>query len=171
MGSKESCRSLGILLVIIKLFEKFLNKNVTCLWINFFQIFNVHFGYIAQHCLLTKRKKWKQAVGTLLTDLDSLPHEILVAELNAHGFRLKAFKLTNNYLSQTNQRTKINESSSSWEEIINGVLQDLLFCSIFFTAIFFFLISTDIDIASDADYINLYKACDNVDATEKTLRM
>ena len=70
-------------------------------------------------------------MGALLTDLqkafESLLHEILVAELNAHGFDLKAFKLMNNYLSQTNQRTKINESSSSWEQIVYGVPQGSYF--------------------------------------------
>ena len=53
-------------------------------------------GYITQHCLLAKWEKWKQAVdnsqalGALLTNIskafDSLPLEVLIAELNAHGF-------------------------------------------------------------------------------------
>ena len=33
-----------------------------------------------------------------------------------------------------------------------------------------FRISTDVDIASDADDITLYKACGNIDAAVKTLR-
>ena len=82
-------------------------------------------GYNAKHCLLAKWEKWKQAVnksqafGALLADLltafDSLPHKVLITELNAHGFYLKTLKLMNNYLCKTNQRTKINESSSSWK--------------------------------------------------------
>ena len=46
-----------------------------------------------------------------MTDLskafDCLPHTLLIAELNAYGFRLKALKLMNN--SQGNQRTKTNK--------------------------------------------------------------
>ena len=37
---------------------------------------------------------------------------------NTHGFSLKDLKLMNNYLSKKNQRTKINESYSSWEQIL-----------------------------------------------------
>ena len=57
---------------------------------------------MAQRCLLAKREKWKQAVDNgqafaeLLTDL------------------LKASDSSDdNYVPQTNQRTKSNESSSS----------------------------------------------------------
>ena len=48
-------------------------------------------------------EKWKNAVdkgkvfGALLTDLskafDCLPHELIIAELNAYGFNLPALKL------------------------------------------------------------------------------
>ena len=81
-------------------------------------------------------EKWKQTIGNnqafgaLLIHLskasDFLPHKALTVELIAHGFHLKAVKMMNNYLYQTNQRTKINESSSSWEQIIFGVPQDLM---------------------------------------------
>ena len=54
-------------------------------------------------------EKWKNAVdkgkvfGALLTDLskafDCLPHELIVAKLNAYRFNLPALKLMNSYLS------------------------------------------------------------------------
>ena len=82
------------------------------------------------------REKWKQTIGNiqtfgaLLIDLskasDVLPHKALTVELIAHGFHLKAVKMMSNYLSHTNQRTEINEFSSSWEQIIFGVPQDLM---------------------------------------------
>ena len=53
-------------------------------------------GYNAQHCLVTLIEKWKKSVdnggafGALLTDLskafDCLPHELLIAKVDAYGF-------------------------------------------------------------------------------------
>ena len=73
-------------------------------------------GFSAQHCLLAMLEKWKAAVdnkkafGALLTDLskafDCLPHDILLAKLNAYGFSLSALKLVQSYLSNRKQRTK-----------------------------------------------------------------
>ena len=97
--------------------------------------------YIAQRWQLAKWEKWKPAVDSsyaykaLIADLakafDSLLHEVLIAEINAQRFQVKALKLMNNYLSQTNQRTKINKFSSSCEKIIVGVPQGSVIRPIF----------------------------------------
>ena len=71
-------------------------------------------------------RTFKALLIDLLKASDFLPHKALTVELIAHGFHLKAVKMMSNYLSQTNQRTKINEFSSSWEQIIFGVPQDLM---------------------------------------------
>ena len=90
-------------------------------------------GYSPQYCLLMMLGKWKNAVdkgkrfGELLTDLskafDCLSHELLIAKLHAYGFDLPALKLIQSYLSNRKQRTKINATYSSWEEILFGVPQ------------------------------------------------
>ena len=90
-------------------------------------------GYNAQHCLLAMIEKWKKAVdngnvfGALLTDLskafDCLPHDLIIAKLNSYGFNLTALNLIHNYLTKRKQRTKINQSYSSWEDILFGVPQ------------------------------------------------
>ena len=50
--------------------------------------------------------------GALLTDLlkafDCLPHELLIAKLDAYGFEKSYLKLIHNYLSNRKQRIKIN---------------------------------------------------------------
>ena len=78
-------------------------------------------------------EKWKAAVdkgtvfGALLTDLpkafDCLNHEPLVAKLNVYGFTLPALKLVHDYLSDRKQRTRVNNSYSTWFEILFGVPQ------------------------------------------------
>ena len=54
---------------------------------------------------------------------DCLPHELIIAKLNSYGFNLTALNLIHNYLTKRKQRTKINYSYSSWEDILFGVPQ------------------------------------------------
>ena len=53
------------------------------------------------------------AFGVLLTDLskasDCLPHELLIAELDACGFDKSSLKFIHSYLSNRKQRVKIND--------------------------------------------------------------
>ena len=60
--------------------------------------------------------------GAVLMDLskafDTLHHDLLIAKLHAYGFDNSALKLIKSYLSNRWQRTKINTSFSSWEELI-----------------------------------------------------
>ena len=88
---------------------------------------------IRSKCVIASIEKWKSAtdkgksVGALLTDLskafDCLPHELLIPKLHAYVFSLAALRLVRSYLSNRKERRKINESYSSWEEILFGVPQ------------------------------------------------
>ena len=102
---------------------------------NAFENFQCSFrkGYSTQQCLIVSIEKWKSATDerksfrTLLTNLskafDCLPHVLLVAKFHAHGFSLAALRLVHRYLSNRKQRTKTNDSQSSWEAILFGVPQ------------------------------------------------
>ena len=106
---------------------------------------------------------WKAAVdnkkkfGALLTDLskafDCLPHDLLLAKLNANGFSLSALKLLQSYLSNRNQRTKINSEFSSWEKILFGVPQGSILGPLSFNIFLcdLFFIMNFVDFASYAD--------------------
>ena len=88
----------------------------------------------------------------LLTDLskafDCLNHDILIAKSNAYGFSLPALRLIRDYLLNKKQRTRINNSCSTWMEIVlevpqGSILGSLLF-NIFFADLHFILNSTNI---------------------------
>ena len=97
-------------------------------------------GYNAQHCLLAMIERWEKAVdngnafGALLTNhskvFDCLPHDLIIAKLNSYGFNATALNLI--HLTKRKQRTKINQSYSSWEDILFGVPQSSILGPILF---------------------------------------
>ena len=108
-------------------------------------------------------EKWKSTVdnkrnfGALLTDFfktfDCLPHDLLVAKLNAYGFSLPALRLVQSYLSNRKQRTKINSEFSPWEEILFEVPQGSILGPLLFNIFLcdLFLIRNYVELASYAD--------------------
>ena len=118
---RENYRPISILKNISKVYYRILFKQIGAFMDSFFS---------KQQCLLVLIEKWKSALdkgkslGAFLTDLskafDCLPHELLIAKLHSYGFSLNALRLIHSYLSNWRQRTKINESYSSWEEILFG---------------------------------------------------
>ena len=136
--------------------------------ISFQSICGFRKGYSAQHCLLVMIEKWKKVVdngvafGALLTDLskvfDYIPHDLIIARLEAYGFQIDALRLVYDYLSNRKQRVKLNEAFSSWRDIEYGVPQGSILGPLLFNIhlcdLFYFL--DDLDIASYADDTTLY---------------
>ena len=97
------------------------------------------------------------AFGALMTDSSKafycLSHELLIAKLDAFDFDKKSLKLVHNYLSNRKQRVKINDSYSSWREILYGVPQSSILGSLLFNVficdMFYFLEDYKIDNYAD----------------------
>ena len=90
-----------------------------------------------------KGRIWS-SFGALLTDLskafDCLLLELWIAKLQAYGFCLNVLRLVHSYLTNNEQKTKMNTKYSSWEEMLFGVPQgfiqglffDAFLCDLFF---------------------------------------
>ena len=90
-------------------------------------------GFSAQNCLIVIIEKWRPSLNSgrqavaVLTDIsksfDCIDHELLIAKLNAYGFDNSSLTFVYSYLSERQQKTKINSSFSSWAESLFSVPQ------------------------------------------------
>ena len=95
-------------------------------------------------------------VGTVLMDLskayDCIPHDLLIAKLEAYGLDKTCLHLLRDYLSNRKQRTRIGSSFSDWWDIICGpqgsILGPLLF-KIFIKNMLFFVSKSGISNFAD----------------------
>ena len=123
-NQKEKYRPASILPIIFKIFEKVLSKQLYIYFENILSKFQCGFrkGFSTQRCLLAAEKD--HSFGALLTDLskafDCLSHDLLIAKLHSYGISLALLKLITDYLTNRKQRTKVETSYSSWEDIKHG---------------------------------------------------
>ena len=117
----------------------------------------------------------KETAAALITDLskafDCLNHELLIAKLHAYGFDKPSLLYFLSYLSGRKQRTKVNNSFSTWEDIISGIPQgsilDPLLFSIYINDIFLFI--NENSLANYADDNTPYTMNKDIDDVLNTL--
>ena len=107
-NSKDNYRPVSILSNISKIYERCIYDQIQLFFDSLLS------KYHAQHCLITLIERWKKSVdnggafGALLTDLskafDCLPHELLIAKLDAYGFDKSYLTLIHSYLSNRKQK-------------------------------------------------------------------
>ena len=175
---KDNYRPISILPCISKIFERLMHLQISR-YMDFYlseYLCGFRKGYSTQHCLILMLEKWRKALdnrnhaGALLTDLskafDCLNHGLLIAKLDAYGFNYSSLALIFNYLSDRKQRTKVNNSFSTWSDIKTGVPQGsilgpLLF-NIYLNDIFFFV--NENNLTNYADDNTPYAVDSNIDA-------
>ena len=66
-------------------------------------------------------------VGTILMDLpkayDCLPHDLIIAKLEAYGLDTNSLRFIFDYLSSRKQRTKMESTYSNWSKVLRGIPQ------------------------------------------------
>ena len=175
---KDNYRPISILPCISKIFERLMHLQISR-YMDFYlseYLCGFRKGYSTQHCLILMLEKWRKALdnhnhaGALLSDLskafDCLNHGLLIAKLDAYGFNYSSLALIFNYLSDRKQRTKVNNSFSTWSDIKTGVPQGsilgpLLF-NIYLNDIFFFV--NENNLTNYADDNTPYAVDSNIDA-------
>ena len=126
-------------------------------------------------------EKWKKTVdngddfGALLTDLskafDCIPHDFIIAKLEAYGFHIDALKFIHDYLSNRKQRVKVIDAYSWWKDIFYGVPQGSILGPLLFNIhlcdLFYFL--EDLDIASYVDDTTIYTVSEKKESVIRAL--
>ena len=162
-----------------KIFEKLLCKQLTVSADQNFFKYQCGFrkSFSAHGSLVVVLERWKGAVddkkvfGVLLTNL-SKAFVFLSHELNAYGSSLPALKFIHDYLSNRQQRNKINHDFSSWEEVLFGVPQGSVLGPILFNIFLsdLFLVMKETEFTSYADDNTLYDAGNTIENVISSLQ-
>ena len=96
---------------------------------------------------------------------DCIRHDLLIAKLHAYGFSREALTLINNYLTNRQQRFKVNGSVSSWKSVVRRVPQRSVLGPLLFNIYIndLLLLIQDSDVCNYADDTTIYTCNKNLD--------
>ena len=141
---KKNYRPISVLNVFSKIFERFILDQLTPYFNNMLSDFLSAYrrNYSCQHVLLRMTEAWRKClddnkvVGAILMDLskafDCLPHDLLLAKLEAYSLESNALKLIMSYLSGHKQCVKNGSYLSQLKLILSGVPQGSILGPILF---------------------------------------
>ena len=142
--NKKNYRPISILSTISKIFERILKDQIMEYMDNILSPYVSAYrkNYSTQHVLIRLVEEWRKAlddgnlVGTILMDLskafDCIPHNLLIAKLQAYGFKKNALKHIYSYLKGRRQSVKINGIYSTFLTILAGIPQGSILGPILF---------------------------------------
>ena len=76
--------------------------------------------------VMNKGRHFTMLLNDLSKTFDSLPHDLIIAKLNACGFKNVALCLILNYLNNKKEGVKVNSSFSSFQNMTSRVPQSSL---------------------------------------------
>ena len=132
---ERNFRPVSVLNTFSKIYEKVLKQQLIKHLDNTLSVFIAAYrrAYGTQHVLIRLVEDWRSKldndylVGAILMDLskafDCIPHDLLIAKLYAHGLDEDALVLIYSYLKRRKQCVRINNTYSSFQEVISGVPQ------------------------------------------------
>ena len=128
-------------------------------------------NYSSQHVLIRLLEEWRKCldnnyvVGGVLLDLtkafDCVPHELLIAKLEAYGINENMLAYLHSYLSNRKQCVGINNVTSDFETIISGVPQSSIVGPIlfncFFKELFYFIEKASVHSFADDNTLSMFE--------------
>ena len=153
--NKGNYRPVSVLTTLSKVFEKILAGQITPFLDS---VLSPHLsafrkGYSCQDALLHLLETWRKEllgrkkVGAVLMDLskafDCMPHQLLVAKMDAYGVDKQSCDIVMSYLTERQQRVRVGSHYSTWKTTIKGVPQGSVlgptFFNVFLNDLFYFI--------------------------------
>ena len=130
---KTNFRPVSVLPLLSKVFEKIMYDQLYEYAETFLNKLLCGFrkAHSKQHALFRLLQKWQKEldssgiVGTIVMDLskayDCLPHDLIMAKLEAYGLDTNSLRFVFDHLSCRKQRTKMGSAYGNWSEVLCGI--------------------------------------------------
>ena len=182
-SNKINYRPVSVLSSLSKVFERVIQNQLN----NFIEVKLPPYvsayrkNYSCQHVLIRLLEEWREGidlgkhVGAILMDLskafDCIPHDLLVAKLNAYGINTSSCKLLYSYLKGRRQCVKINGEQSRYLTLLAGVPQGSILGPLLFNTFIndFTFVIKNTNLHGFADDHTLSTAKNTIEETISTL--